>query len=61
MKRSQEDVGKPDEPAKEIEWDISDSDLKRSEKPALSCLEPWMGDEEGPEGTGMGWRGARNA
>ena len=32
LKRSQNDVGKPDEPAKEVEWDISDSNLKKSVK-----------------------------
>jgi hypothetical protein len=32
LKRTQKDVGKPDKPAKKVEWDISDSDLKESEK-----------------------------
>jgi topoisomerase-4 subunit A len=32
LKRSQSDVGEPDDPAKEMEWDISDSNLKGSEK-----------------------------
>mgnify|MGYP005821750209 CR=1 FL=1 len=32
LKRQRKDLGKPDEPAKEVEWDISDSEIKHSNK-----------------------------